>query len=177
MSVNKESIMKAQKALKSIIRKTPLEKSEFLSKKFKANIYLKREDLQNVRSYKIRGAYNHIVNISKKERENGIICASSGNHGQGVAKACRDLKIKNKIFMPISTPRQKINRVCYFGDKFTETVLTGNTYDECYEIALRFAKTEKLPFIHPFDNEYIISGQGTIGLEILKDLEKNVSKS
>lgn len=153
---------------------TPLQQNFNLSAEFKANIFLKREDLQVVRSYKIRGAYNKISGLSAGETEKGIVCASAGNHAQGVAYACSKLNIHGKIYMPATTPRQKIRQVEMFGRDKVEVILTGDTYDAAELAAREVCRREGLTFIHPFDDPQIIEGQATIGLEILQDTKKPV---
>jgi threonine dehydratase len=148
---------------------TPLQKNQGLSEEFKANILLKREDLQTVRSYKIRGAFNKITRLSKHDLAKGVVCASAGNHAQGVAYSCSKLKIKGKIYMPATTPRQKIRQVEMFGKNNVEVVLTGDTYDAAEAAALNDCRQTGTAFIHPFDDEQIIEGQATVGLEILQD--------
>jgi threonine dehydratase len=157
-------------ALKSVVLKTPLQFHRKLSEKFKAEIYLKREDLQLVRSYKLRGAYNLIQSLTKEQRERGVVCASAGNHAQGVAYACKQMNIKGVIYMPAITPKQKINQVKMFGGDNIEIVLTGDTFDECQTQAWAYTKEQNKVFIPPFDHPKVIEGQGTVGKEILDDL-------
>lgn len=164
-----ENIEKAQHNLKGVVVKTPLQFSMNLSEKFKAAIYLKREDLQQVRSYKIRGAYNKISQLNKKQKLKGIVCASAGNHAQGVAYSCQLLQIYGKIYMPKTTPKQKIKQVELFGKSFVEIVLVGDTFDDAFLAAKQFSIKNKLEFIHPFDDLEVIAGQGTVGLEILSE--------
>jgi threonine dehydratase len=146
----------------------------FYSEKYDSHIYLKREDLQVVRSYKLRGAYNKMVGLSKEELEKGVICASAGNHAQGVAFACKALQANGKIYMPSTTPKQKIDKVQSFGKEYVEIVLVGDTYDDSYSEALKDAKENELIFIHPFEDEKVIEGQGTVGVEILEDCERSI---
>jgi threonine dehydratase len=160
----------AYETLKSVVLKTPLQFHRKLSEKFKAEIYLKREDLQVVRSYKLRGAFNLMQSLSAQESKRGIVCASAGNHAQGVAYSCRYLDIKGVIYMPAITPKQKINQVKMFGGDKIEIVLTGDTFDECQGHALEFAQLKDMVFIPPFDNLKVIEGQGTVGKEILDEL-------
>jgi threonine dehydratase len=164
------SIEEAAVRLKDVVKKTPLEYSERLSKKFGAKIYLKREDLQAVRSYKIRGAFNRLSLLTKTEKMRGTVCASAGNHAQGVASSCAKLKIKATIFMPKNTPRQKIDRVNHFGGRWITLSLVGDTYDESCAAAKRFSTRGKKIFIHPFDDPSVIAGQGTVALEIFSQL-------
>jgi len=162
------SIEQAQLQLLDVVSTTPLSLNVNLSEEFQANILLKREDLQVVRSYKIRGAYNKISSLSEVEKRQGIICASAGNHAQGVAYSCHLLKIHGKIYMPKTTPKQKIKQVQLFGKAFVEIVLVGDTFDDAYRHALDEATLKKLVFVHPFDDLHVIAGQGTVGLEILQ---------
>jgi len=170
MNLLKE-IEKASQNLKGVAKNTPLELSQRLSKKFKANIFLKREDLQEIRSFKIRGAFNKIKNLLSKDLKNGIVCASAGNHAQGVAFSCKKLKIKGVIFMPQVTPPQKVERVKYFGENFVEIKLEGENFDESQKKAKEYVKEKKAFFVHPFDDKLVIAGQGTIGKEIYEKLK------
>ena len=151
-----EDIIKASNTLAEILEPTPFRMNEHLSQTYNANVYLKREDLQMVRSY----APENLVN--------GIVCASAGNHAQGVAFSCNKLKIKGSIYMPTTTPRQKINQVRMFGKEYIEIVLTGDTFDAANKAAIEYARDSNKTFIPPFDDKQIIEGQGTIGYEILQ---------
>ncbi|MCA6364903.1 MAG: threonine ammonia-lyase IlvA [Bacteroidetes bacterium] len=162
-------VNEAYPKLKKIVRHTPLQYNAGLSSKFNAEIYLKREDLQIVRSYKIRGAYNKITSVPASKTTKGVVCASAGNHAQGVALSCKLLGIKGHIFMPVTTPTQKVNQVKMFGGEFVQLYLKGDTFDDSYKEALELSAKNKMPFIHPFDDEKVIEGQATIGLEILED--------
>lgn len=164
-----ESVESAAARLKEVVAHTPLQYSQRLSQKYGASIYLKREDLQVVRSYKLRGAFNKISLLSEGERNKGVVCASAGNHAQGVAFSCKRLGIKGVIFMPEPTPRQKISQTEMFGQGNIEIILTGDTFDDCQRAALAYADEHKLTFVHPFDDPAIIEGQGTVGFEILHD--------
>ncbi|MDF3820518.1 threonine ammonia-lyase IlvA [Leptospira sp. 96542] len=161
----------AYDCLKSIVLKTPLQFHSKLSKTYRANIYLKREDLQVVRSYKIRGAYYLIQSLSQEEKQNGVVCASAGNHAQGVAYSCKRLGITGVIYMPSITPKQKINQVKMFGGVAVQVVLVGDTFDECQNYALQYAKENGKTFIPPFDHKKIMEGQGTVAKEILEELK------
>lgn len=172
--VSVENIYKAKVRLKDVVHHTPLMKNSFYSEKYQCTIYLKREDLQVVRSYKIRGAYNKMATLTKKELNKGVICASAGNHAQGVALACQKLKVKGKIYMPTTTPQLKIKKVNSFGKSFVEVILIGDTYDDSYKEAIKDATKNKLPFIHPFNDKKVIEGQGTVGLEIMEDCEEPI---
>lgn len=163
------NVDEAYEVLKGVALKTPLQFHRKLSEKFKADIYLKREDLQVVRSYKIRGAYNLIQSLNPEQRSRGVVCASAGNHAQGVAFSCRLLNILGIIYMPAITSKQKINQVKMFGNGLVEIVLIGDTFDECQAHALIYAKENNKEFIPPFDHPKVISGQGTVGKEILDE--------
>lgn len=164
-----ESIIQARKSIKNVVNYTPLQYSTRLSEKFGAHIYLKREDLQPVRSYKLRGAYHKIKSLfSEGKTSEGIVCASAGNHAQGVAFSCKQLQIKGTIFMPVTTPKQKLEQVEMFGGHFVEIKLFGDTFDASKNAAVDFAETSGAAFIHPFDDVQIIEGQATVALEILE---------
>lgn len=162
----KEDIEKAAKVLEEILDTTPYQHNIHFSEKYGCDVYLKREDLQIVRSYKIRGAYNKIRSIAPETLRNGIVCASAGNHAQGVAFSCNKLKIKGSIYMPVTTPKQKIEAVSMFGKEYVDIVLVGDTFDEANDAATKYASESGKTFIPPFDDEKIIEGQGTIGYEI-----------
>ena len=164
-----KDIMTAEHTLNDILVPTPLMKNRNLSDKYEANIFLKREDLQMVRSYKIRGAYNKIKSLTPEEMEKGVVCASAGNHAQGVAFSCSKLGIQGKIYMPVTTPRQKINQVKMFGGKSIEVVLTGDTFDQANTAAIEACKKNDMVFIPPFNDPRIIEGQATVGLEIIQE--------
>ena len=167
-----EDIIKASKVLEEILEPTPFKKNDSLSELFDAQVFLKREDLQMVRSYKIRGAYNKIRSISPDRLANGIVCASAGNHAQGVAFSCNKLKIKGSIYMPTTTPRQKIDSVRMFGRDYVDIVLTGDTFDAANSAAIEYTRQSGKTFIPPFDDQKIIEGQGTIGYEILQQAKQ-----
>ncbi|MFC2090229.1 threonine ammonia-lyase IlvA [Bacteroidota bacterium] len=169
-----KDIQEANILLNSVVEHTPIQCNLNLSNKYDANIYLKREDLQVVRSYKIRGAYNKIYTLKKEDLYNGVLCASAGNHAQGVAYSCQLLGIKGIIVMPSITPKQKIRQVKLFGKDHIDIVLHGDTYDDAYHEALRMSKENQSTFIHPFDDQKVIEGQGTVGLEILNDVKKAI---
>jgi threonine dehydratase len=162
-----DEVMQAKIQLNGVVFPTPLAENRNLSEEFKATVLLKREDLQVVRSYKIRGAYNKISTLSDADKTQEIVCASAGNHAQGVAYSCHLLKIKGKIYMPKTTPKQKIKQVQLFGKEYVEIVLIGDTFDDAYTKASEYATENDRPFIPPFDDIKVIAGQGTVGLEIL----------
>lgn len=161
-------IVQAKKQLKGVVIETPLVENTNLSEEFSATILLKREDLQVVRSYKIRGAYNKMSSLSAEEKSRGVVCASAGNHAQGVALSCKILQIHGKIYMPKTTPKQKVKQVQLFGKSFVEIVLTGDAFDDAYASAVTDCTLNNKVFIHPFNDFKVIAGQGTIGLEILE---------
>ncbi len=167
-----EEIKKAKVTLEHIVLHTPLVENESLSSEYNASIFLKREDLQVVRSYKIRGAYNKMSSLSDKQKQ--IVCASAGNHAQGVSYSCRLLQIHGVIYMPKTTPKQKIKKVEQFGKEYVEVVLVGDTFDDSYAEAIQFATKNAIPFIHPFDDEMVIAGQGTVALEILETTKRPI---
>jgi len=161
----------AAERIQPVAVRTPLQLSKRLSKRYGARISIKREDLQDVRSFKIRGAYNKVASLSAEERARGVVCASAGNHAQGVAFACSELGIRATIFMPVITPTQKIERVKHFGGELTEVRLLGDSYDDASQAALRHCEEQGGSFVHPFDDLLTIAGQGTIGKEIWEELE------
>lgn len=168
------SVEAAARKLEGIASVTPLIKNLQYSKQFDANIFFKREDLQQVRSYKIRGAYNKMSSLKASQIENGIVCASAGNHAQGVALSCKLLQIKGTIFMPSTTPNQKIEQVKMFGEDYIDVVLIGDSFDDAYHSAILEAERLSKTFIHPFNDEKVIEGQATIGLEILDQAQHPV---
>jgi threonine dehydratase len=166
-----EEILKAHQALKGIIKHSPLERNDILSERYGCNVFLKREDLQIIRSFKIRGAYNLIQSTPREILQKGVVCASAGNHAQGVAYSCKILKIPGKIYMPTTTPKQKISQVKRHGGEYVDILLTGDTFDASYEKAKEYCDQENMVFVHPFDDPLVIAGQGTIGIEIMNDME------
>lgn len=159
----------AAKRLKNVVSRTPLSYNANLSRKYQCNLYLKREDLQVVRSYKIRGAYNMMSTLSAEQLQRGVTTASAGNHAQGFAYSCKLLGIKGVVFMPIITPNQKISQTKMFGEDFIEVKLVGDTFDDCATAAKRYTEQNGMTFIPPFDDYRIIEGQATVGIEILED--------
>ncbi|MFC0230295.1 threonine ammonia-lyase IlvA [Bhargavaea ullalensis] len=168
--VHVEDILIANQMLKEVVVHTPLQLNKRLSEKYGCDVYIKREDLQHVRSFKLRGAFYKIKSVEQEAREKGIVCASAGNHAQGVAFACAELGIDGKIFMPQTTPKQKINQVRMFGRDQVEIILTGDTFDESSASALAYTEENGRLFIHPFDDPTLIAGQGTVAVEILNDI-------
>ena len=169
-----EDIDHAADVLAEILEPTPFQKNNNLSDIYDAKVYLKREDLQMVRSYKIRGAYNKIRTLAPEVLKYGIVCASAGNHAQGVAFSCNKLRIMGSIFMPTTTPKQKIEQVRMFGKEYIDIVLTGDTFDAANDAAIKFAKKSGRTFIPPFDDPKVIEGQGTIGKEILSQCNEKL---
>ncbi|MFC7677496.1 threonine ammonia-lyase IlvA [Paenibacillus sp. GCM10028914] len=170
-TVGMEDIVRAHHVLREVIIRTPLQRDAVLSAKYGCNVYLKREDLQVVRSFKIRGAYNMIRSLSDTELAAGIVCASAGNHAQGVAFSCNVLNIHGKIYMPSTTPNQKVKQVKRFGGSSVEVILTGDTFDDAYDQAIKACKEQGMTFIHPFDEARIIAGNGTIGMEVMEEID------
>ncbi|HWJ90913.1 MAG TPA: threonine ammonia-lyase [Flavisolibacter sp.] len=161
---------KASERLKPVVNRTPLAFSRSLSRRYDCNIYLKREDLQVVRSYKLRGAYNMMSSLPEEQLHNGVVTASAGNHAQGFAYSCKKLGVKGVVFMPIITPQQKVQQTRFFGEEFIEIKLCGDTFDDCAVLAKEFTTKNQMAFIPPFDDPRIIEGQATVGVEILEDL-------
>ncbi|PKB00455.1 L-threonine ammonia-lyase [Flavobacteriaceae bacterium MAR_2009_75] len=171
---NIADIRSAAEIIGQVATQTPLTTSIRLSNVYGANVLLKREDLHRVRSYKIRGAFNKISSLTEKERKNGIVCASAGNHAQGVAFACHHLGIQGTIYMPSVTPKQKIEQTKMFGGQWVDAVLVGDTFDDSFNSAMQFCTANQKTFIHPFDDPKVIEGQGTVGLELLQQFQKPI---
>lgn len=169
-----EDVLIANQLLKDVVAHTPLQRNERLSEKYDCHVYIKREDLQHVRSFKLRGAYYKMKRIEEEARVKGVVCASAGNHAQGVAYACAHLDIDGKIFMPQTTPKQKVNMVKMFGRDRIEIILVGDTFDDCFEQAIDLTNKEKRIFIHPFNDRDIIAGQGTVAVEVMNDIEEPI---
>jgi threonine dehydratase len=161
----------AVKRLKSVVSHTPLQYNANLSRKYQCSVYLKREDLQIVRSYKIRGAYNMMSQLSAEQLAKGVVCASAGNHAQGFAYSCKKLGVKGVVFMPIPSPQQKVNQTKMFGEEFVEVKLVGDTFDDTAVAAKAYTIEHGMTFVPPFDHPFIISGQATVGVEILEDIK------
>lgn len=155
--------------LKKVVTRTPLTYNHNLSKKYQCHVFLKREDLQVVRSYKLRGAYNMMSSLPAEQLQKGVVCASAGNHAQGFAFSCKKLKVKGVVFMPIITPKQKVKQTKMFGEDNIEIKLVGDTFDDCAVAAKEFTEKNGMTFIPPFDDHRIIEGQGTVAVEILED--------
>lgn len=160
---------KAALRLKKVVSRTPLMHNLNLSRKYHCNVFLKREDLQVVRSYKLRGAYNMMSSLPEEQLKNGVVCASAGNHAQGFAFSCKKLGVKGVVFMPVITPKQKVTQTKMFGEDSITIQLVGDTFDDCAIAAKKFTEENGMTFIPPFDDHRIIEGQGTVALEILED--------
>ncbi|MGX6971013.1 threonine ammonia-lyase IlvA [Vagococcus bubulae] len=170
--VTSEQIEKAYHVLEPVVTKTLLQYDDYLSKKYQATVYLKREDLQIVRSFKLRGAYYAISQLPEEKLKKGVVCASAGNHAQGVAYTCFKMGVSATIFMPVTTPKQKVNQVEAFGGDQVTIKLAGDTFDQSKDMAIFYGEEHGLTFINPFDDENIIAGQGTVALEIVEQLNK-----
>jgi threonine dehydratase len=155
--------------LQNVVKKTPLTYNHNLSRRYGCDVYLKREDLQIVRSYKLRGAYNMMSLLPPNQLVKGVVCASAGNHAQGFAYSCKKLNVQGVVFMPIITPNQKVSQTKMFGEGFVEVKLVGDTFDDCAVAAKKYTEEHGLTFIPPFDNIRIIEGQSTVGIEILEE--------
>lgn len=177
-SVDAEPVVDAQLvedalvALDGVIRRTPLEPSPRLSERFGVEVHLKREDLQLVRSYKVRGAYTVIDRLDSAARERGVVCASAGNHGQGLAYACAVLGVRGRVYLPRNTPRQKRERIAAVGGASVELVVGGDTYDDANAAALADAERTGATVVPAFDDPYTIAGQGTVAIEICEQLSR-----
>ena len=163
---------RAAQLLKPVVNHTPLQRHSRLSQQSQADVFLKREDLQPIRSFKIRGAFHCMMQLSSAQRSQGVVCASAGNHAQGFAYACRALSIKGTIFMPANTPQQKVDQTQYYGRGWVDIQLHGDTFDQALWQARAFENQHQAYFVHPFDDEDVIVGQSTVALEMLQDAEK-----
>ena len=168
------AIKNAQKNIEEIVIRSPFTKNVNYSSKFKANIFFKREDLQEVKSFKIRGAFNKISSLSSEITQNDLVCASAGNHAQGVALSCKKLNLFGTIFMPIQTPNQKVSQVKKIGKDNIKVVLIGDNYDEAHNAAISFCESNDQTYIHPFDDIDVITGQGTLFLEIIQQAPREL---
>jgi len=162
-------ILRAQ--VYAVAKQTPVEKAPRLSKNTNNEIYLKREDMQPVFSFKLRGAFNKIAQLSEEARAAGVVAASAGNHAQGVAMAAAHFGCEATIFMPASTPSIKVEAVRELGGTAR---LVGQSFDEAKAEALEFAEMKSLAFVHPFDDMDVIAGQGTVGMEVVRQLDGNI---
>ncbi|WP_314067774.1 threonine ammonia-lyase IlvA [uncultured Vagococcus sp.] len=169
--VTKEEVEAAYDVLKEVVRRTPLQHDEYLSQKYQCQVYLKREDLQRVRSFKLRGAYYAISQLTEKQLAKGVVCASAGNHAQGVAYTCQAMKVKATIFMPTTTPNQKISQVKFFGGEYVTIQLVGDTFDASAKASRQYGEDHNQAFIDPFNDKHVIAGQGSLAVEMLADLD------
>ncbi|MEA2932240.1 MAG: threonine dehydratase, partial [Actinomycetota bacterium] len=165
-----DDVEAADVRLDSVVRRTPLERNERLGERIGAEVWLKREDLQVVRSYKLRGAYNFISQLTAEEKSRGVECASAGNHAQGVAFSCRHLGVPGRIVVPRTTPRQKRERITAIGGDLVTLVVTGDTYDDANLAAVEDALASGRVLVPPFDHPLTIAGQGTVAVEIVRQL-------
>jgi len=172
--IDLSEIKKASQLLKGVVIESPFQKIKSYSKKYNSNIFFKREDLQNVRSFKIRGAFNKISSLTKSQSINGLVCASAGNHAQGFAVSCTNFGYKGRVYMPKSTPNQKIEKVRKFGKNNIEIILFGENFSQAYEMALKDCHDHNKIFIHPFDDIKVITGQATLFLEIIDQIDNEL---
>lgn len=172
--ISTQAINAAHHRIKDVILETPFTQNLNLSKQYDCQVFLKREDMQSVRSFKIRGAYNKIKGLSSDQTAHGVVCASAGNHAQGVALSCSKLKIHGTVFMPNPTPNQKITKVRQFGGEWVTVILTGDTFDDAHASAMAAAKERNMTFVHPFDDTEVIAGQGTIAKEMLDEIDRPI---
>ncbi|MDO5048818.1 MAG: threonine ammonia-lyase IlvA [Actinomycetaceae bacterium] len=173
VQVSARDVDEAARRLEQVARMTALELSPRLSEEVGVPVYLKREDIQICRSFKIRGAYNKIASLTADEARSGVAAASAGNHAQGVAYACAKLGIKGKIFLPSNTPRQKRDRIATIGKGWVEQVIVNGSFDKANEEAQRVAAAEGLCFVPPYDDPMTIAGQGTIAVELDQQIPKD----
>nr|WP_218889309.1 threonine ammonia-lyase IlvA [Saccharopolyspora hordei] len=169
--MNPAAIFRAGTRLRHVVKRTPLELSARLSGELGVPVRFKREDMQVCRSYKVRGAYNLISSLGPEERERGVVCASAGNHAQGVAFACRQLEIEGRVYLPANTPRQKRRRIAEIGGDWVEPVIVGSSFDEASRASREDSERTGAVYVHPFDDPRTIAGQGTVGLEIAEQHE------
>lgn len=172
--ISVQKILEVNHKIHSQIKQTPLQENENLSAKYGCKVLLKREDVQLGRSYKIRGAFNKISSLNQEERAKGVVCASAGNHAQGVALSCAKLEIKGTIFMPKTAPQQKVDKVRQFGKEFTDIILVGDTFDDAFAEARKHEQETGKIFIPPFDDEKIVEGQATVGKEIYEQENEQI---
>jgi len=164
-------IDEAAQRISAVVARTPLQFSERLSEATGASVYLKREDLQSVRSYKSRGAHNLLMQLSEDELAAGVVCSSAGNHAQGFAMACRSMGVRGRVYVPVKTPKQKRDRIRYHGREFIELIAVGKTYDEAAAASLDDVARTGATLVPPYDDLRTMAGQGTIAAEILDQLD------
>ncbi|MDR0200277.1 MAG: threonine ammonia-lyase IlvA [Streptococcaceae bacterium] len=171
--ITAQDVEKAYQVLEPVVIKTPMLRDAYLSDKYWANVYLKEENMQRVRSFKLRGAYYAMSQLTAEERARGVVCASAGNHAQGVAYAANEMGMKATIFMPVTTPQQKVGQVQFFGGQAVDIKLVGDTFDESAEAAQKFCQDEGQTFVAPFDDDNVMAGQGTVALEIFEQAKES----
>src|ERR1700683_5349915 len=171
LQLSGKAVDEAAYRFRDVVRRTPLERSDRLSADLGTPVLLKREDIQITRSYKVRGAYNLISSLPAPQRRLGVVCASAGNHGLGLAHSCRQLGIRGKVFLPTTTPRQKRERILAVGGQWVEPVIVGGTYDEASEAAEEDGRRTGAVYVHPFDDPRTVLGQGTVAIEIAEQLD------
>lgn len=164
-------ILRAMDVVAEVAVDTPLQRNAVLSDRYNCNVFLKREDLQRVRSFKLRGAYYFLRNLRNHQLAQGVVCASAGNHAQGVAYSCHHLQARGVIFMPTTTPRQKVSQVKLFGGSYVEVHLIGDTFDDAFQAAMTYCDENDMVFVHPFNDPLIVAGQGTVGVEIVAQMD------
>ncbi len=168
--VTADDVEAAARRLAGVVTRTPLERSERLSARTGAEVWLKREDLQTVRSYKVRGAYNLVVQLPEEVRARGVVCASAGNHAQGLALACRTLGVTGTVFVPGTTPRQKRERIAALGGEDVTVVVVGETYEDAATRALAEVERTGATLVPAFDDPRTVAGQGTVACEVVEQL-------
>ncbi len=169
----KARVARAERRMRSVFERTPLQRNDFLSARYGAEIYLKREDLSPVRSYKIRGAFNAIVKALDAGESGPFVCASAGNHAQGVAYACAHFGVQAVIYMPVTTPRQKVHKTGAFGGENAEIRLEGDYFDETLNAAQAYCAEAGAVFVPPFDSDDVIEGQATVAAEIMAQMPED----
>ena len=167
-------IRSTTRKIRGIVKKTPLQESLNYSQKYNSKIFFKREDLQDVKSFKIRGAHTKILSIEKIKAKNGLVCASAGNHAQGFAVSCSLLDYNGTVFMPSTTPSLKVRLVKKFGGKNIKIKLVGENYSQAYKSAMNYCKRNRKTFIHPFDDIKVIEGQATLFLEVIEQIKNPI---
>ena len=170
-----KDIRQAATALEGVAVRTNLDRSERLSTEAGVDILLKREDQQKCRSFKVRGAYARMSLLSPTERERGVVCASAGNHAQGLAYACAHLGVRGTIYLPSNTPRQKRRRIATIGGQWVEQVIVDGTFDRANALAQEAARATGRTYVHPYDDPFTIAGQGTIGVELEEQMPEDTA--
>jgi threonine dehydratase len=172
--VSVRSVARAAHRLTPLVRRTPLEPSRRLSAELDVPVLLKREDLQLCRSYKVRGAYNLILSLGEAERRRGVVCASAGNHGQGVAYSCREVGMTGRVYLPAEIPLQKRERIAAYSAGHVHMVLVDGDFDDAELAARRYSERTGAILVHPFDAADVVAGQGTVAVEIVAQLRGRV---